>query len=87
MVALLIRCSIFLLEKGRYNIWEKVSIIGLVVNILLSIIKIFVGIVSASMALIADGLHSVSDIASTIEAQREHIINVSHLFSHIVRLV
>ncbi len=55
-----------MLEENRYKIGKKVSIIGLAVNILLSIVKILVGIAFASMALIADGLHSVSDIASTI---------------------
>lgn len=53
-------------EEKRYKIGKKVSIIGLIVNILLSIIKIIVGMTFSSMALIADGLHSVSDIASTI---------------------
>ncbi|SDL02629.1 cation diffusion facilitator family transporter [Halanaerobium congolense] len=53
-------------EEKRYKIGKKVSIIGLIVNILLSIIKIIVGITFSSMALIADGLHTVSDIASTI---------------------
>jgi len=55
-----------LFEEKRYKIGKKVSIIGLIVNILLSIIKIIVGITFSSMALIADGLHTVSDIASTI---------------------
>lgn len=53
-------------EEERYKIGRKVSIIGLVVNILLSIVKVLVGISFASMALVADGLHSVSDIASTV---------------------
>lgn len=55
-----------MLEEKRYTIGKKVSVIGLVVNILLSIVKILIGIVFSSMALMADGLHTVSDIASTI---------------------
>jgi len=51
---------------NRYYLSKKVSIVGLVVNIILSIVKIIVGFIFKSKALVADGFHSVSDIASTL---------------------
>ena len=44
----------------------KVSIISLIGNVFLSIIKILSGIIGKSMAMISDGIHSLSDIISTI---------------------
>ena len=44
----------------------RVSIITLLGNVFLSIIKIISGIVGKSVAMISDGIHSLSDIISTI---------------------
>ena len=44
----------------------KVSIITLIGNVLLSIIKVLSGIFGKSSAMISDGIHSLSDIISTI---------------------
>ncbi len=49
----------------RYQAGKRVSIISLVINLFLSVIKITVGFLYNSKALIADGFHSVSDMAST----------------------
>ncbi|MEJ6951314.1 cation diffusion facilitator family transporter [Natronospora cellulosivora (SeqCode)] len=65
-----------LTEKERYNSSKKVSFISLLINIFLAFIKILVGFTFASKALIADGLHSASDIASTL------VILISIKFSH-----
>ncbi|WP_408956025.1 cation diffusion facilitator family transporter [Natroniella sp. ANB-PHB2] len=54
------------MEKSRHDLGVKVSFISLIVNILLSILKIVVGFWFGSKALIADGFHSVSDVVSTI---------------------
>jgi cation diffusion facilitator family transporter len=43
---------------------RKVTLVGLVANLVLSIGKIWAGIVGQSQALVADGMHSVSDLAS-----------------------
>ncbi|OCL27333.1 cation transporter [Orenia metallireducens] len=51
---------------NRYNLSKRVSIVGLIVNTVLSIAKIIVGFIFRSKALVADGFHSVSDIASTV---------------------
>ncbi|MFO7820858.1 MAG: cation diffusion facilitator family transporter [Lentisphaeria bacterium] len=44
----------------------KVTAIGLVYNVGLCIIKVFAGVVGNSQAVLADGVHSLSDIASDL---------------------
>jgi cation diffusion facilitator family transporter len=67
----------------RSKIGFKVSVTTIVANCLLSIIKVAIGIVGKSNAMIADGIHSFSDVISTIgvlvglklsskEADKEH---------------
>lgn len=53
-------------EEERYAISKKVSFVSLFSNIFLSVVKIIMGYFFASKALIADGFHSVSDMASTV---------------------
>jgi cation diffusion facilitator family transporter len=50
----------------RYEVGRKVSLISLAVNSVLALAKVVVGWLFFSQALLADGFHSVSDIASTI---------------------
>jgi cation diffusion facilitator family transporter len=45
---------------------EKITRIGLGVNVLLLVIKLFVGFASGSRALIADGIHTASDFAGDL---------------------
>ncbi len=45
---------------------RRITNVGIVLNLLLSGFKIAVGILSNSIALIADGIHSLSDIATDI---------------------
>ena len=45
---------------------NRVTIVGALVNVFLSIIKIGFGILGQSTALIADGVHSLSDLASDL---------------------
>lgn len=51
------------LEQRRQEI-NRVTIWGVVVNILLAVTKLFGGFFGHSQALIADGIHSLSDLAS-----------------------
>ncbi len=44
----------------------RVSVITLIVNIVLSVIKFFAGVVSNSTAMISDAVHSASDVFSTV---------------------
>lgn len=53
------------MEK-RYEEANKVTIQSIIWNIFLTFIKIFAGIVGKSSAMVADGLHSASDIISSI---------------------
>ncbi len=53
-------------ENMRYQQGKRISIISLISNTILALIKIFIGFFASSTALIADGFHSVSDMASTI---------------------
>ena len=43
---------------------QKVTLVGAVINLLLAILKIIAGIIGHSSALIADGIHSLSDLLS-----------------------
>ena len=48
----------------RYNIARRVSIVNALTNTLLAIVKIIAGFLGNSHALIADGIHSFSDLIS-----------------------
>jgi cation diffusion facilitator family transporter len=50
----------------RYQQARRITLIGVVVNILLSIIKIIAGLLGHSHALVADGVHSVSDLLTDV---------------------
>lgn len=55
------------MEKNeRLNIANKVSLITIIVNIVLSIIKISAGIFARSSAMMADGMHTLSDVLTTL---------------------
>lgn len=51
-------------KEVRYQVTRKVTVVGAVVNLLLAICKILFGWIAQSQALIADGLHSLSDLLS-----------------------
>ncbi|WP_285945325.1 cation transporter, partial [Thomasclavelia cocleata] len=44
----------------------KVSIITLIGNIVLSVFKILIGVLCGSNAIVSDGIHSASDVLSTV---------------------
>ena len=51
-------------REQRYRATRKASIIGAIVNIILAIAKLVFGVIGQSQALIADGIHSFSDLAT-----------------------
>ncbi|MBK5240287.1 cation diffusion facilitator family transporter [Clostridium sp.] len=53
-------------SEERFSIGIKISKITITFNILLSAIKLFAGIIGRSGAMIADGVHSLSDVLSTL---------------------
>jgi len=50
----------------NYKKATKVSIITVIINTVLAIFKVIAGIVGKSSAMIADGIHTFSDIATTV---------------------
>lgn len=54
------------MEKQNVNEAYKVSIISIIINALLMTFKSVVGFISKSSALISDGIHSGSDVFSTL---------------------
>ena len=51
-------------QNDYYSEAKRVTLIGALVNILLAVVKLFVGWFARSHALFADGLHSLSDVVS-----------------------
>lgn len=51
-------------KEDRYEATRKVTLMGVLVNICLSIVQLFGGFFANSQALIADGIHTLSDLAS-----------------------
>jgi len=47
---------------------KKITILTIVINTILAIIKVVAGVISNSSAVIADGIHSFSDVATTVVA-------------------
>ncbi|MCP3662381.1 MAG: cation transporter [Gammaproteobacteria bacterium] len=50
--------------EERFQVTRKVTLVGALVNLLLAAGKILVGLFAHSQALVADGLHSLSDLIS-----------------------
>ena len=53
-------------HSARYRATLKVTLVGSVVDLLLGVAKIVVGYTSHSQALIADGVHSLSDLGTDV---------------------
>lgn len=51
-------------SDGRYRDIRRVTVVGMLINGLLAAMKLLWGYIAHSQALIADGLHSLSDLAS-----------------------
>ncbi len=55
-------------KEIKLRIVNRISLVSILANVLLSIIKVIIGFVGRSSAIIADGIHSLSDVFSTIVA-------------------
>lgn len=51
-------------DPSRYSEIRKVTLVSILVNSVLSLVKIVLGFVGQSQALIADGIHSLADLVS-----------------------
>jgi len=73
-------------SKKRLNFKEKkkISLFSVGINLFLSLIKIAGGMVSGSAALVADGVHSLSDLAASLSVYVGIVISnkKSDLFPH-----
>lgn len=75
------------IQGGKVSKITKVLIHSFITNIILSLIKIISGIVGASGALIADGIHSLSDTMTDVFAILGHKLSMKpadkeHPFGH-----
>ncbi len=50
------------LRQERANAIARTTIVGAVINLILSVVKVVVGLIGHSYALVADGIHSFSDL-------------------------
>lgn len=53
-------------DNERFRIASRITWLTIILNTILSITKIGIGIISSSTAMIADGVHTVSDVASSL---------------------
>ncbi|WP_455212216.1 cation diffusion facilitator family transporter [Kaarinaea lacus] len=53
-------------EKLRYQETKKVTIVGAMVNVVLAVLKIVIGFIGHSQSLVADGIHSLSDLLTDV---------------------
>ena len=52
--------------KRKHNLAYRVSAVSIAVNLVLSVFKLFAGILASSGAMISDAVHSASDVFSTV---------------------
>ena len=52
------------LQEFRYRMTRQAAIVGAVTNFLLALVKTLFGILGQSQSLLADGIHSLSDLLS-----------------------
>lgn len=51
---------------NNFKIAKRVSIITIIINLVLGIFKVIAGVVGHSTAMIADGIHTASDVVTTV---------------------
>ena len=54
------------MEKENVKIANKVSVTTLIINVVLSVFKLFAGIFASSAAMVSDAVHTMSDVLSTV---------------------
>jgi len=53
-------------RDARRDASARVAVVGAIVNLVLSLVKVVVGVVGHSQALIVDGIHSISDLLTDV---------------------
>ncbi|MCK5479970.1 MAG: cation diffusion facilitator family transporter, partial [Gammaproteobacteria bacterium] len=72
---------------ARYQEVRKVTLVGALVDLLLGVVKIVIGVSAGSQALVADGVHSLSDLATDFlvlfAAKHSHrVADAEHPYGH-----
>jgi len=72
---------------ARYRIIRKVTLVGSVFDLLLGVAKILIGISAHSQALVADGIHSLSDLGTDVlvlfaAKHAQHAADEEHPYGH-----
>lgn len=81
-----------------YNLGKRVSIYTIILNLVLSLIKLLAGFIGKSSAMVADGIHTISDVITTVivilglsiaskEADKEHPYGHEKFESAMAKLV
>ena len=52
------------MEDARLKALTDVTLVGAAVDLVLGVLKVFLGVVENLQALVADGIHSISDLAT-----------------------
>jgi cation diffusion facilitator family transporter len=53
------------MTEKRYTLGKRVAVVGIIVNVVLTLFKLLAGFMANSAAMIADAIHSASDILAT----------------------
>ncbi len=53
-------------DEERYRLGNRITWITIAINVILAVTKVFAGILLNSTAILADGIHTVSDVGSSI---------------------
>ncbi|CAK0762455.1 ferrous-iron efflux pump FieF [Gammaproteobacteria bacterium] len=74
-------------SQTRFEAIRRVTLIGAISNVVLTLIKILVGVVGHSQALVADGLHSLADLVADgfvylANHQAKHGPDAEHPYGH-----
>lgn len=54
------------MQEKSYDRGEKITMLCIIINIVLSLFKLFAGLYGGSKAMVSDALHSASDVVATI---------------------
>ena len=52
--------------QARDQAMRKTSVVGAIVNLVLTVLKIIFGVIGQSTALVADGVHSLADLSTDL---------------------
>lgn len=71
--------------RGRYGIFS--SVVSIILNVVMAAFKIFLGVITGSVAMMADGFNNLSDVASNVATLLGFIFSVKnpdkeHPFGH-----